>query len=140
MRIVYNPSNGGNIKRIGFKGQPDTQGYFYSLPAGMAMKFRNDVAEFLLQTCTFLKEINTTGQVIYKDGHSVEPTETVELEKLGKIIEFKPREVVPDRTKPQPIKEEDNLDSKPDFYGEGLADDTPDSGWRAPRSKFTKKE
>lgn len=141
MRIVYNPPNGANIKRIAFKGQTDTTGYYYSLPVGLAGKFRNDVAEFLLTTLTFLKELNQSGQVIYKDGHSVELTEGMETVKLGKIVEFKPTEAVPDRTKPQKkTEEDDNLDSKPDFYGNGLEDDTPDSNWRAPESKFKKKE
>lgn len=143
MRIVYNPPKpeGANINKVGFKGLTDEKGWQYEIPAGRALKFRDDVAEFLLETFGFLREVDSEGKVIFTDGKITAPVKDSGL-KPEAVEEFKPTKEVPNLVErklyPEKYDGSEEETSGPDFYGEGLADDTPDSGWVAPKSRFTK--
>ena len=137
MRIIYNPNppDGALIHEWAYRGKEEKQGFYYSVPTGRALRYRDDVAEALLKQFPFLREIDEDGTILRCDGYKVVGNK---LEDEFKIEDFTPKKKVPnliERSLHPQVEEEET--EKPDFYGEGLEEDSGE-GFSVPKSKFSK--
>ena len=124
------------MKDFAFRGEGEEKGYFYTILARTASKFRDDVVGGLLKQYTFLEELDENGKVIRCDGYPARVGQQVSLEGL-EIKEFEPTKVVPSRMKERAVEEGVDEEKRVLDYGAGVEDDEAED-FVAPPSKFRK--
>jgi len=112
MKVLFNPKNGADV-RTSFRGSDENSGHFFEIKVGETLRFDDNVADFLVSTYGFLRDVTdeyekTSADAVEKVSEAVPLKETVDL--IDKRL--------------HPEKYIDAETRGKDFYGPGLEDDS----------------
>ncbi len=137
MALIYNPDKpeGVDIKNFAFRGLEDICGWYYTVPAGNALRLRDDVVEGIIKQFPFTLEVDEEGTILKSYGTKKEGKKVV----MKEIKDFEVKDKVPNliEKKLHPEKYPEEEVTSKDYFGNGLEDDS-DDGFKAPPSKFNK--